>query len=395
MALKELRQLKRLQGKRVLVRVDFNVPLRGKKILEDYKITKSLPTIEYLVQCGARVVLASHLGRPKGVEAKLSLRPVASRLAELLKQKVPLLPIATLKGWQKMESAVRALGNGEVVMLENIRFIAGEKKDSPELAKKLARLADLFVLDGFAVAHRAAASVSGVARFLPSYAGFLLANEVKILSQAVMHPRRPLVVILGGIKIETKIPIIKNLLSKADAILVGGAIATTYEWAKGNSVGASIVGKEFKKDILKYCHNKKVIVPIDAVVGDAKGNHAQVIATDRSFAVANKNFGMYSIGPKTVQLFSAYIKKARTLIWNGALGWFEQPPYGHANRAIAHLFAARSKGRAFGICGGGESVEVLRHEGLFDDIDLVSTGGGAMLEFLAGKKLPGLTALQK
>lgn len=395
MSLREIKQVKKLTGKRVLVRVDFNVPLRGTKIVEDYKITQSLPTIEYLLKQGARVIIVSHLGRPRGVDPKLSLKPVAQRLAKLLGKPAPVVPLVGKAAWAKVIRKVEQLKNGELVVLENIRFLPDEEKNKGTLAKELSKLADLFVLDGFAVAHRAAASVSGVAKFIPAYAGFLLANEVTILSRAISHPKKPLVVILGGIKIETKIPILKNLLPKADHILVGGGISNTYLWAKGYKTGASLVGKAFKKDIVRYCSNKKVILPIDVVVGDNTGKKAFVMPIDKQFGITDKRMGMYSIGPETVKLFSGFIKKARTLIWNGALGWFEQPPYGFGNRAIAHLFAARSKGKAFGICGGGETVEVLKKEGLLGDIDLVSTGGGAMLEFLAGKKLPGITILQK
>lgn len=281
-------------------------------------------------------------------------------------------------------------------MLDNIRFVAGESTNDPKVAKALARLASIFVLDGFAVAHRQAASVSAVARYLPSYAGLLLFDEISVLTSVMKKPKRPLVVLLGGIKVETKIPVLKKLLSKADYILVGGGIATTLWWAQGKSVGGSMVGKEYKRQILRYCKNKKVITPIDVVVGDAKGKRAKVVNVGNLQTMKlGSEFGLYDIGPSTVQLYAHYIKQAKTLLWNGAMGMFEVHPYEYGTQALAHLFAARSHGKAVGIAGGGETTQVLENEGLTDDIDLVSTGGGAMLEFLAGKSLPGLRNLKK
>ncbi len=389
-----LQQLKNVAGKRVLVRVDFNVPVKKGAVVDDFKIRKSLPTIRQLMKQGAKVILVSHLGRPKGVDKKLSLRPVKNDLERLVNKKISLLKIGRLEDWKIIKRATEEMRNGTVAMLENIRFFSEEEKNSKSFAKKLASLADIFVLDGFGVAHRAAASVSGVAKFLPSYAGILLSQEVSALTAAMEHPRRPLVVMLGGAKVETKIPVLKHLLRKADTILVGGEIANTYWWAKGKAVGASLVGKKYKKEILKYCSNKKVILPVDVVVGRADGKEAKVVTVNEKLEIRNKKLAIYDIGPATVELFAKYIKGASTLIWNGALGRFEQHPYEYGTYALAHLFAARSKGKANGIAGGGETVEVLQHFKLLSDIDLVSTGGGAMLEFLGGHKLPGLEALR-
>ncbi|OGH68866.1 MAG: phosphoglycerate kinase [Candidatus Magasanikbacteria bacterium RIFCSPHIGHO2_01_FULL_47_8] len=396
-----IKQVKNLAGKRVLVRVDFNVPVKNGKVVDDFKIQKSLPTIKFLMKQGAKVILVSHLGRPKGVDKKLSLAPVAKVLEKLLKKKVGFVGHAELvsasRSRNKFGMTEQMWGKETgVVLLENIRFLPGEGTNSLIPAKKLASLADVFVLDGFAVAHRDSASVSGVTKFLPSYAGLLLFEEVTSLMNVMEGPKRPLVVMLGGAKVETKIPVLKYFLSKADHVLVGGEIANTYWWAKGGSVGASLIGKKYKKEVLKYCSNKKVILPVDVVVGKENGKDVKVVEVGvkgERLRVKGKE-AVYDIGPATVRLFSKYIKGAKTLIWNGAMGRFEQHPYEYGTYALAHLFAARSKGKAYGVCGGGETVEVFKKLNLFQDVDLASTGGGAMLEFLSGKKLPGLEALR-
>jgi len=282
---------------------------------------------------------------------------------------------------------------GAVVMLENIRFVKGEIENSEKLSKDLANLADIFVLDGFAVAHRSASSVSGVAKYLPAYAGLLLQEEIEGLDQVVKKPKKPLVAVLGGIKMETKIPVLKNLLSKANYILVGGGIVNTYLWAKGYKVGSSIVDKNFKKEILRYCSNKKVILPVDVIVGSSNGKKAQVI--DVKKLNLKKDVGIFDIGPKTIRLFAGYIKKSKTVVWNGAMGNFEQHPYEYGTHSVAHLVASVSKRKAFGVAGGGETVEALKKLHLLSDVDLASTGGGSMLEYLGGNKLPGLEVLKK
>lgn len=385
--MKSISQLKNFSGKRVLVRADFNVPVKNGKIQEEFKLQKSLPSIKYLLKRNVQVVLVSHLGRPKGSDKKLSLRPVAAYLTKQLGRKVPCI---TLEHYERLAQRGKAPA---IVLLENIRFYIEEEKNDTAFAKRLAALADIFVLDGFGVAHRDAASVSGVAKLLPSYAGLLLAEEVGILSQAMQKPQPPLVVILGGAKVETKIPVMKQLLPKADYILVGGEIANTYWWAKGMKVGGSLISKKFKREVLRYCANKKVILPVDAVVGNRDGTGAKVVPVNLKSKVISLKSAVYDIGPATITLFAEYIKNARTLVWNGALGMFEQAPYHYGTYALADLFAARSKGKALGIAGGGETVQVLQKRGILDSVDLVSTGGGAMLEFLSGKKLPGLRAL--
>jgi len=392
MNIRSIKEIKNLKNKRVLLRVDFNVPIKNGKVLDDYKIQKSLPTIKYLLKKGAAIVIVSHLGRPRGVEKKLTLAPVARQLEKLLGELVRLKKIKRLEDL-KINSSSNKKG---IVMLENIRFLAGEEKNDPGLAKALATLADIFVLDGFGVSHRAAASVSGVAKYLPSYAGLLLMEEVEVLSRVMNKPKRPLTVILGGAKVETKFPILKNLLPKADHILVGGGIGNTYLWATGHAVGKSLIDKEFKNEIIKYCRNKKVVTPVDVLLGEANGKNARVVQVkDLKSKIISGKLAIYDIGPQTVQLFSQYIKKAETLIYNGALGMFEQHPYEFGTDAVTQLFASRSKGQAFGVCGGGETNEILRAMNLFADVDFVSTGGGAMLEFLAGNRLPGIEALKK
>jgi len=397
MIIRTIKKLKNLKGKTALVRVDFNVPIKNGKVVDNFRIKKSLPTIEFLLKKGAKVILVSHLGRPKAKEKKFSLKPVAKELEKTLSKKVHFICHSELvsesKEWSKKILKQVQDDSASISLLENIRFYKEEKKNTGTLAKNLSEIADLFVMDGFAVAHRASASVVGVAKYLPSYAGLLMEEEIKGLEKVIKKPKKPLVVILGGIKTETKIPVIKNLLPKANQVLIGGGIVNTYLWAKGFKVGESLIDKDFKKEILKICANKKVIIPIDLVVGDYQGKNYEVLKVSKDFKVT-KGKAILSVGPATVQLYAKYIKKAQTLILNGAIGYFEQPPYQHATYAISRLFANRSKGKAFGVTGGGETVEVLKHLEVIDEVDLVSTGGGSMLEFLAGKKLPGIEILR-
>ena len=391
MKIKSIQQVKNLANKKVLVRVDFNIPLKKGRVVSDYKLVRSLPTIEFLLNAGAAVILVSHLGRPKGKEKKLSLKPVAERLSKLMQKKIAFYNISTRADWIKLRTHLSVSKVGTLIMLENIRFLKGEEKEDPALSKKLAGLCDLFVLDGFGVAHRRAASVTGVARYVPSYAGLLLFEEVNILGKVMKSPKRPLVVLLGGAKAETKIPVLKKLLSVADQILISGGIFNTYLAAKGKKIGSSIEAPDFENEVLKYCQNKKVILPLDVVVGAEDGKSARPVAVEK-LNISGKE-AVYDVGPETVRMFAGYIKKARTLIWNGAMGKFEQPPYQYGTFSLVRLFAARARGRAFGVCGGGETVEILERLHLMPEIDLVSTGGGAMLEYLSGVKLPGLEAL--
>lgn len=390
MRIKSIQQVKSLANKNVLLRVDFNVPVKNGKVLDNYKIKKSLATIKFLIEKRAKVILVSHLGRPNGIDKKLSLKPVAAELGKFLQKNVKLLDVLDLK---KTKIQTDKLFPSEVVMLENIRFAHGESDNSERLAKELAGLAEVFVMDGFAVAHRRAASVTGVAKHLPAYAGLLLEEEIEGLNRSIQSPKKPFVVVLGGVKMETKIPVLKNLLSKANYILVGGGILNTYLWAKGYNIGKSLVDKNFKKEILQYCSKRKVILPVDVVVGTKEGKLAR--ATDiKKLNLKNKELAVFDIGPKTIKLFSRYIKKSNTLVWNGAMGYFEKHPYEYGTYSVARLLAARAKGKAFGITGGGETIEVLKKLHLIGDVDLASTGGGSMLEYLSGKKLPGIEILK-
>lgn len=398
MKIKSIREIKNLKGKRVFLKLDINVPVKAGKVKDDFKILKSLPTIQYLLNKGAKLLIVSHLGRPKRVDNALSMRPVGVYLEKLLKTPVKFFSVGTKefnteKYLAKVGKAFDGAKAGQVLLFDNIRFFPEERNNSQHFSRALASLADIFVSDCFAVVHHPAPSVNGAAAFLPSYAGFLTDEEIAGLTKVTEKPKKPLVVVIGGAKTETKIPVIKNLLTKADYVLIAGGVVNTYLWAKGYQVGSSLIEKEFKKEVLKYCSNKKVIRPVDFVVGNKDGSKAHVVQVDKKFGVKDKKMALYDVGPKTVQLFSKYIKLAQTLIWNGPMGFFEVHPYQYGTYALAHLFAARSKGKAFGVIGGGETVQVFEKLGLAKDVDLVSTGGGAMLEFLSGKKLPGLTVL--
>lgn len=392
MALRTLKQLKNPKGKCVLVRVDFNVPIKNGRVLDDYKMRKNLPTIKYLIKKGARLILMSHLGMLKPTDPPQSLKPVGEHLEKLLRKKVSFIPfkLGTNPTFKPL-----ALKNGEVALLENVRYAPDEKTNTGIFANSLSKLADIFVHDGFASAHRDSTSSSGVAKYLRAYAGFLVEDEINGLSRVLTQPKKSLVVIVGGAKAETKIPVIKNLLPKADFILVSGSFFNTYLWARGFKVGGSMIQKEFKAEVLKYAKSKKIILPIDLVVGRADGTHAEIIPINSKFAIKDPKVAIFDIGPATVQLFAEYIKLAKTLIWNGAMGRFEVHPYEYGTYALTRLFAARSKGKAFGVVGGGETVQVFEKLGVAKDVDLVSTGGGAMLEFLGGKKLPGVAAVTK
>lgn len=379
-------------GKKILLRLDCNVPLEKGKIVDDFKIIQSLPTIQYLLRKQARVIIVSHLGRPKGADMQFSLRPVQKQLEKLLQRKVAFVPLTRLEDPESFNQ----MKQGEAVLFENIRFLPGEETNDGQLGKRLAAIADLFVLDGFAVAHRASASVVGVTKYIPSYAGLLLTAEIAALSKIMTKPKRPLVVILGGAKPETKIPVLTYFLSKASAILLSGTVAVEYFFALAGE--KSIFTQTLFRKVSRACLDKKVFLPIDMVIGTKNGVGAELLSVSGYAKLSRdqkRRKQMYDIGPATTGLFASVIKRAQTIIWNGAMGKFEVPVYGHGTKAIARLFAARSKGRAFGACGGGETVEIIRSLGLLNDIDLVSTGGGAMLEFLSGKKLPGIIALQK
>ncbi len=396
MRLPSITQVKNLYRRRVLLRSDFNVPILNGQITDDFKLSQGLATIAYLSAKGAIVIITSHLGRPEGVDKKLSLEPIAAYLSRELGQSVEWF--ADEPGphfWAAANQKISRLPPGAVMLLENIRFFPDEASNTGTLARDFIKLADLFVLDGFGVSHRPAASVSGVAEFLPAYAGLLLEVEVTGLTRVMTEPKEPLVLVLGGAKMETKIPVLKKLLPLADRVLLGGGVANTCLAARGHGIGGSLADTSLYDEARLYAAEKKVVLPIDVVVGSKDGTQVRVVEIGETLLALSKDEAIYDVGPRTVELFSQHIKTANTILWNGALGYFEQAPYQYGTEAIARIIAARSKGSAFGVCGGGETVEVLKKLHLIADIDLVSTGGGAMLEFLSGQDLPGIEVLRK
>jgi phosphoglycerate kinase len=383
-----------LRGKRALVRVDFNVPLDAERhITDDTRIRAAIPTIELLLDRGARVVLLSHLGRPKGKpEAKYSLQPVATRLAELLPgRKVSFVESTDT---DEAEKATVDLKPGEVLLLENTRFLGGEETNDVRLARSLAKLGDLYVNDAFGAAHRAHASTEGVAQFLqPAVAGLLMEKEITYLHNALENPKRPFVAVLGGSKISGKIDVIEALLPKVDALLVGGAMACTFYEAMGLETGKSLVEAD-RVDLAKSLLDEagtRLILPHDAVVAPSidQGGQARAVSKD----AIPPDMAMLDIGPGTAESYSRAIASAKTVLWNGPMGVFETPPFDKGTTAIAQAMADATAKGATTIVGGGDSAAAVEQAGLADRMSHVSTGGGASLEFLEGKTLPGLAAL--
>jgi len=378
-----------VKDKRVLVRVDFNVPVKEGKVGDDTRIRAALPTIEYLLENGAALILCSHLGRPKGQPLpEFSLKPVANRLAELLDKPVSFAEDCI---GPKAEEAAKSLEPGDVLLLENTRYHAGETKNDPEISKGLAALADVYVNDAFGSAHRAHSSTTGVAEFLPAVSGFLLEKEIKYLGQAVANPEKPFVAILGGAKISDKIGVIKNLMGKVDSILIGGGMANTFFKAQGYPVADSLVEDEAldtAKEILADA-GSKFRLPVDVVIADkfeADADH-KTMAT----GPIPDGWRILDIGPETTDHYAKVIKDAKTVVWNGPMGVFEFTEFAKGTLGIAQ---AAAESDAVTIIGGGESVAAVKQSGLADKITHISTGGGASLEMLEGKVLPGLAALQ-
>ena len=372
------------------MRVDFNVAIKDGKVLEETRLRASIPTIDFLTRKGAKVILLSHLGRPEGkAVSSLKLDPVARALSKILKKEVKTI------GFNEMKDAISKMKPGQVVLLENVRFLKDEEKNTGTLAEDLAVFGDLFVLDGFAVAHRASATVVGIAKFLPSYAVLLLEKEIAGLDKVLLKPKSPFVAIIGGAKIETKIPVMKNILKKADSVLIGGGLLNTYLAGKGYGMGDSLVDAEYIEQALEYCAKKNVVRPVDVVVGDKSGDEYRIVSIKKTkHEICKKGEMVLDIGPESLQLFASVIRKAKTLVWNGAMGYFEQEPYHIGTMAVATLVAERSKLKSvFGVIGGGETLQAMDKAGMTGAIDLVSTGGGAMLEYLAGDVLPGVAAL--
>jgi phosphoglycerate kinase len=386
-----------LSGKKVLVRVDFNVPQdETGKITDDTRIRAALPTINYLIEAGARVILTSHFGRPKGVDEKLRLNPVAVRLSELLGK--PVLKTDDCIG-DEVAAQVNTLNNGDVALLENVRFYPEEEKNDPEFAKKLASLADIYVNDAFGTAHRAHASTEGVTKYLsPSVAGFLLDKELQYLSGAIDNPQRPLAAIVGGSKVSSKIGVIETLLDKVDVLLIGGGMIFTFYKARGLSVGKSLV-EEDKLELARSLEAKakergvKLLLPTDVVVADAFAPDANT----QTVNIENIPDGWLGldIGPDSVKFFQAALADVKSVIWNGPMGVFEFEKFAVGTEAIAHTLADLTGKGTITIIGGGDSVAAVEKVGVAEKMSHISTGGGASLELLEGKVLPGIDALNE
>jgi len=382
-----------VRGKRVLVRVDFNVPLSEGTVTDDTRVRAALPTLRYLVDHGARVIVMSHLGRPKGApDPQYSLRPVRRVLQRLLGRNVVF--VDDIVG-PEAHDAVARMVDGEIIMLENVRFEPGEKTNDPQFAKALASLADIYVNDAFGAAHRAHASTEGIAHFLPAYAGLLLAREVETLTAMLTKPERPFVAILGGSKVSDKFGVIDRLLDCVDTLIIGGGMCFTLLVAKGISVGDSIVETEWvepAKAMLAKARDKGVelMLPVDFVIADAIEADAETRIVAREEIPAGQ-MGL-DIGPTTIELFKGEISTARTIFWNGPMGVFEMTPFENGTKQIA--IAVSRNNRAASIVGGGDSAAALKKFDVEDRITFVSTGGGASMKLLEGSELPGLAALQ-
>jgi len=373
----------KVRGKRVLVRVDFNVPMKSGKVMDDSRIRASLPTIEWLGKNGAKIVIISHLGRPGKKDASFSLKPASKCLSRILKKKVSFVGDCASPKVQKTLSKMK---NGGIVMLENLRFYTQEETDDDMFASYLASLADIYVNDAFGVSHRKNASVHAITKYIQSYAGFLLEKEIEVLSYLLKNPKRPFVVVLGGSKISDKIGVIDSLAKRADIILLGGAMSGAFAKALGYETGKTKIedgSVNFAKKVLK-ADKGKIALPLDVVGSD--GKHIKIFAVNR----LPKNFAGLDIGPLTANIYGEVIREAKTVFWNGPMGLFEKKPFDRGSRAIA---LAMAKCRGITVVGGGDTVACIGD--LAKKMSHVSTGGGASLEFLEGKKLPGILALSK
>jgi len=384
MKLKSIRgEVKKIAGRDIFLRVDFNAPIKDGKIRDESKIISALPTIRFLLRYKCRIILGTHLGNPAGKKVKnLSVRPLAARLNQLLgSNKVKFVNEITENIVQKEFEKIKP---GQILFLENLRFNKGEEANDKKFACALAKMAEAYVNEAFSVSHRAHASISAIRKFLPAYAGILLEKEIANLDR-IKNPIKPLVILMGGAKIKTKINLIKNLKEKASKILIGGALANNFFKAMGLEIGKSLFDKESVVIAKKLLKNKKIVLPLDVTVSAKRGAMVRIIGE------VEKEDTIFDIGPKTISLYAKIIKEAKTIVWNGPVGAFEKPHFQCGTMALGQVIAARSRGKTFGVVGGGETLEALKMTKMENYVDWISTGGGAMLAYLGGEKMPGLS----